>query len=101
LFEVYIALVTGCIGKKTRASLAKWPGGNKRVCVKLCAAWHVAQHPCGVDPAEIRERLTAEQGAQTSGDLATSRAVENLTGKYWEKSRAVPNEVIDDDDWFD
>ena len=39
LFEVYMALVTDGIGKKTRARLAKRPGGNKRVCVHLCAAW--------------------------------------------------------------
>ena len=35
--------------------------------------------------------LTAEQGAQTSIYLATSPDVEKVTGKYWEKSRAVPS----------
>lgn len=35
--------------------------------------------------------LTPEQGAQTSVYLATSPAVENVTGKYWEKSREVPS----------
>jgi NAD(P)-dependent dehydrogenase (short-subunit alcohol dehydrogenase family) len=35
--------------------------------------------------------LTPEQGAQTSLYLATSPAVENVTGKYWEKSKAVPS----------
>jgi len=35
--------------------------------------------------------LTPEQGAQTSVYLATSPAVENVTGKYWEKSKAVPS----------
>lgn len=34
--------------------------------------------------------LTPEQGAQTSVYLATSPDVENETGKYWEKSKAVP-----------
>ncbi len=33
--------------------------------------------------------LTPEQGAQTSIFLATSPDVENVTGKYWEKSKAV------------
>jgi NAD(P)-dependent dehydrogenase (short-subunit alcohol dehydrogenase family) len=33
--------------------------------------------------------LTPEQGAQTSVYLATSTDVENVTGKYWEKSKAV------------
>jgi NAD(P)-dependent dehydrogenase (short-subunit alcohol dehydrogenase family) len=33
--------------------------------------------------------LTPEQGAQTSVYLATSPEVENVTGKYWEKSKAV------------
>jgi hypothetical protein len=32
LFEVYMALVTDGIGKKTRARLAKRPGGNKWGC---------------------------------------------------------------------
>jgi hypothetical protein len=35
--------------------------------------------------------LTPEQGAQTSVYLATSRDVENVTGKYWEKRKAVPS----------
>lgn len=35
--------------------------------------------------------LTPEQGAQTSVYLATSPAVENVTGKYWEKSKEVPS----------
>jgi NAD(P)-dependent dehydrogenase (short-subunit alcohol dehydrogenase family) len=35
--------------------------------------------------------VTPEQGAQTSVYLATSPAVENVTGKYWEKSKAVPS----------
>lgn len=35
--------------------------------------------------------LTPEQGAQTSVFLATSPEVENVTGKYWEKSKAVPS----------
>jgi NAD(P)-dependent dehydrogenase (short-subunit alcohol dehydrogenase family) len=35
--------------------------------------------------------LTPEQGAQTSVYLATSPDVENVTGKYWEKSKAVPS----------
>ncbi len=35
--------------------------------------------------------LTPEQGAQTSVYLATSPAVEKVTGKYWEKSKAVPS----------
>jgi NAD(P)-dependent dehydrogenase (short-subunit alcohol dehydrogenase family) len=34
---------------------------------------------------------TPEQGAQTSVYLATSPDVENLTGKYWEKCKAVPS----------
>ena len=34
--------------------------------------------------------LTLEQGAQTSVFLATSPDVENVTGKYWEKCKAVP-----------
>jgi NAD(P)-dependent dehydrogenase (short-subunit alcohol dehydrogenase family) len=33
--------------------------------------------------------LTPEQGAQTSIYLATSPAVEKVSGKYWEKSKAV------------
>jgi retinol dehydrogenase 12 len=33
--------------------------------------------------------LTPEQGAQTSVYLATSPDVENVTGKYWEKSKPV------------
>jgi hypothetical protein len=33
--------------------------------------------------------LTPEQGAQTSVYLAASPDVENVTGKYWEKSKAV------------
>lgn len=35
--------------------------------------------------------LTPEQGAQTSVYLATSPAVENVTGKYWEKSKEMPS----------
>jgi NAD(P)-dependent dehydrogenase (short-subunit alcohol dehydrogenase family) len=35
--------------------------------------------------------LTPEQGAQTSVYLATSPDVENVTGKYWEKSKVVPS----------
>lgn len=35
--------------------------------------------------------LTPEQGAKTSVYLATSPEVENVTGKYWEKSQAVPS----------
>jgi NAD(P)-dependent dehydrogenase (short-subunit alcohol dehydrogenase family) len=35
--------------------------------------------------------VTPEQGAQTSVYLATSPAVENVSGKYWEKSQAVPS----------
>ena len=35
--------------------------------------------------------LTPEQGAQTSVYLATSPDVENVTGKYWEKSKMVPS----------
>jgi NAD(P)-dependent dehydrogenase (short-subunit alcohol dehydrogenase family) len=35
--------------------------------------------------------LTPEQGAQTSVYLATSPAVEEVTGKYWEKRKAVPS----------
>jgi len=35
--------------------------------------------------------VTPAQGAQTSVYLATSPAVENVTGKYWEKSKAVPS----------
>lgn len=35
--------------------------------------------------------MTPEQGAQTSVYLATSPAVENVTGKYWEKCKAVPS----------
>jgi NAD(P)-dependent dehydrogenase (short-subunit alcohol dehydrogenase family) len=35
--------------------------------------------------------VTPEQGAQTSVYLATSPAVETVTGKYWEKSKAVPS----------
>src|SRR5690606_1750873 len=34
---------------------------------------------------------TPEQGARTSVYLATSPAVEQVTGKYWEKSNAVPS----------
>lgn len=33
--------------------------------------------------------LTPEQGAQTSVYLATSPDVENVTGKYWEKSQSI------------
>ena len=32
-------------------------------------------------------RLTAEQVAQTSVYLATSRDVENVTGKYWKRAK--------------
>jgi NAD(P)-dependent dehydrogenase (short-subunit alcohol dehydrogenase family) len=35
--------------------------------------------------------LTPEQGALTSVYLATSPIVEKVTGKYWEKSKAVPS----------
>lgn len=35
--------------------------------------------------------LTPEQGAQTSVYLATSPDVEKVTGKYWEKCKAVPS----------
>jgi NAD(P)-dependent dehydrogenase (short-subunit alcohol dehydrogenase family) len=35
--------------------------------------------------------LTPEQGARTSVYLATSPDVENVTGKYWEKSKVVPS----------
>ena len=35
--------------------------------------------------------MTPEQGAQTSVYLATSPAVENVTGKYWEKCKAAPS----------
>jgi NAD(P)-dependent dehydrogenase (short-subunit alcohol dehydrogenase family) len=35
--------------------------------------------------------LTPEQGARTSVYLAASPDVENVTGKYWEKSKAVPS----------
>lgn len=35
--------------------------------------------------------LTPEQGAQTSIYLATSPDVENVTGKYWVKSKAAPS----------
>src|SRR5258708_11954878 len=35
--------------------------------------------------------ISAEQGAQTSIYLATSPEVENITGKYFEKSKAVPS----------
>ena len=35
--------------------------------------------------------LTPEQGARTSVYLATSPHVENVTGKYWEKIKAVPS----------
>ncbi len=35
--------------------------------------------------------ITAEQGAQTSVYLATSPDVENVTGQYWEKCKAVPS----------
>ncbi len=35
--------------------------------------------------------LTPEQGAHTSVYLATSPDVENVTGKYWEKSKAIPS----------
>jgi NAD(P)-dependent dehydrogenase (short-subunit alcohol dehydrogenase family) len=35
--------------------------------------------------------LTPEQGAQTSVYLASSPEVEKVTGKYWEKSKAVPS----------
>jgi NAD(P)-dependent dehydrogenase (short-subunit alcohol dehydrogenase family) len=35
--------------------------------------------------------LTPEQGAQTSVYLATSPDVENVTGKYWEKCKAIPS----------
>jgi NAD(P)-dependent dehydrogenase (short-subunit alcohol dehydrogenase family) len=36
--------------------------------------------------------LTPEQGAQTSIYLATSPDVENVTGKYWEKSKEAPSD---------
>jgi hypothetical protein len=36
--------------------------------------------------------LTPEQGAQTSVYLATSPDVENVSGKYWEKRKAVPSD---------
>ena len=35
--------------------------------------------------------LTPEQGAQTSVYLASSPDVENVSGKYWEKSKMVPS----------
>ncbi|RIK40745.1 MAG: short-chain dehydrogenase [Chloroflexi bacterium] len=35
--------------------------------------------------------VTPAQGAQTSLYLATSPAVANVTGKYWEKSKAAPS----------
>jgi NAD(P)-dependent dehydrogenase (short-subunit alcohol dehydrogenase family) len=35
--------------------------------------------------------MTPEQGALTSVYLATSPAVQNVSGKYWEKSKAVPS----------
>jgi NAD(P)-dependent dehydrogenase (short-subunit alcohol dehydrogenase family) len=35
--------------------------------------------------------VTPAQGAQTSVYLATSPAVENVTGKYWEKCKATPS----------
>jgi NAD(P)-dependent dehydrogenase (short-subunit alcohol dehydrogenase family) len=35
--------------------------------------------------------LTPEQGAQTSVYLASSPDVENVSGKYWEKSKVVPS----------
>jgi NAD(P)-dependent dehydrogenase (short-subunit alcohol dehydrogenase family) len=35
--------------------------------------------------------MTPEQGAKTSVYLATSAAVENVTGKYWEKCQATPS----------
>lgn len=35
--------------------------------------------------------LTPEQGAQTSVYLAASPDVENVSGKYWEKRKAVPS----------
>lgn len=35
--------------------------------------------------------LTPEQGAQTSVYLATSPEVENVSGKYWEKSKVAPS----------
>jgi hypothetical protein len=41
--------------------------------------------------------LTPEQGAQTSVYLATSPDVENVTGKYWEKSKAVPSDPAAND----
>ena len=45
--------------------------------------------------------ITPEQGAQTSVYLATSPDVENVTGKYWEKSRVVPSgrAAYDEDTW--
>lgn len=36
--------------------------------------------------------VTPEQGALTSVYLATSPAVDNVTGKYWIKSKAVPSD---------
>jgi NAD(P)-dependent dehydrogenase (short-subunit alcohol dehydrogenase family) len=38
--------------------------------------------------------MTPEQGALTSVYLATSPAVEKVTGKYWEKSKAVPSSRV-------
>jgi hypothetical protein len=35
--------------------------------------------------------VTPEQGAQTSVYLASSPAVEKVSGKYWEKCQAVPS----------
>jgi NAD(P)-dependent dehydrogenase (short-subunit alcohol dehydrogenase family) len=46
--------------------------------------------------------ITPKQGAQTSVYLATSPDVENVTGKYWEKSRAVPSgrATYDESTWM-
>ena len=50
----------------------------------------------------LTNTLTPEQGAQTSVYLATSPDVENVTGKYWEKSRAVPSgrATYDESTWM-
>lgn len=42
--------------------------------------------------------LTPEQGAQTSVYLATSPDVENVTGKYWVKSKAIVSSPVSYDE---
>jgi hypothetical protein len=86
LFQVYIALITDCIGKTTRASLAKRPGGNKRVCVHLCAPGTAAGLPGYIPtiaeshgPTRLIEQLD-EPYFDFLDRLSSTACTEGLTG---------------------